>query len=143
MFKSEEVFAKFLDDQGKRWFYEPRKFNLSFSSYTPDFYCVDNDTYYEVANGKSTLIKKEAKMNLFEKEYPDLKLKVVTPKGKEIPKIDGRYCISKANVANHSPITAFSIPKELLEKVKAVAKEEDRPISYIYRKIVREHFEGK
>lgn len=44
---------------------------------------------------------------------------------------------------NKNPITAFSIPVNLLEKVKATAKEEDRAISYILRRIVREYYEGK
>lgn len=39
--------------------------------------------------------------------------------------------------------TAFALPSSLMDKITAEAKKDDRTPSYIIRKIVRDHFEGK
>jgi hypothetical protein len=45
----EANFARILNLQGKRWTYEERTFQLTPSlSYTPDFYVIDDDCFYEL-----------------------------------------------------------------------------------------------
>lgn len=45
---SEGVFAKALDDNDIVWQYEPKRFKLSWCSYTPDFYLPEFDIWVEV-----------------------------------------------------------------------------------------------
>ncbi len=46
----ERQFASLLESQGKLFFYEPKSFKLPLphSSYRPDFYVVDDNTFYGV-----------------------------------------------------------------------------------------------
>lgn len=51
--KSEANYARFLNHLGLTWVYEPKTFffeevTRGTLSYTPDFYCADNDKWYEV-----------------------------------------------------------------------------------------------
>ena len=39
--------------------------------------------------------------------------------------------------------TAFALPASLMDKIKIEAEKEDRTPSYIIRRIVRDHYEGK
>ena len=55
---SEGVFAQELDDAGIEWQYEPRRFKLSWCSYTPDFYLPEFDLWVEI---KGWLKPKQAK----------------------------------------------------------------------------------
>jgi len=82
MQKSEREFADFLESKGKTWIYHPGTFKLTlggFKSYEPDFYCYEDDIFYEV---KTSLTPKDAeRMLIFKKEYPSLKLKIVSSNG--------------------------------------------------------------
>lgn len=46
--KSETLFALHLDSLGVVWSYEPQRFDLGWSTYTPDFYLPDLDLWIEV-----------------------------------------------------------------------------------------------
>lgn len=46
--KSETLFAAALDALGLSWEYEPTRFDLGWSTYTPDFYIADLDLWIEV-----------------------------------------------------------------------------------------------
>jgi predicted nuclease of restriction endonuclease-like RecB superfamily len=46
--KSETLFAAALDALGLSWEYEPVRFDLGWSTYTPDFYIADLDLWIEV-----------------------------------------------------------------------------------------------
>lgn len=78
-FKSSYEFAfciDILEKQNINWVYEPRRFKLSNGKvYIPDFYDKDNDIFYEV-KGYLTDKSKE-KLDLFYKEYEQIKLKVL------------------------------------------------------------------
>ena len=79
MFKSEKQFAEFLKSQGKTYKPQPKTFRFNGTNYRPDFYCPEDDTYYEV---KKTLSFGDTKrLLLFKKAFPNLKLKVVSPNG--------------------------------------------------------------
>jgi len=79
MVKSEKQFAHFLESQGKTYVPQPRTFKYNGKSYRPDFYCMQDDTYYEV---KTQLLFSEAVRLLeFKKFYPYVKLKIVAPNG--------------------------------------------------------------
>lgn len=79
MYKSEKQFANALTLQGKTWKAQPRRFRLGKTTYTPDFYCPEEDIYYEV---KKQLDSKDLKKILkFKKAYPAIVLKIVSPAG--------------------------------------------------------------
>ena len=72
----EANYCRVLNLLGRKWSYEPRRFLLkNGSSYTPDFKV--GSSFVEVKGYVSPLWKK--KVQLFHEQYPDVKLKVITP----------------------------------------------------------------
>lgn len=53
--RSEAEFAWQRDCEGKTWFHQPKKFALPapWSSYTPDFYVVEDQCFYEILGSTS------------------------------------------------------------------------------------------
>lgn len=79
MHPSERQFANFLESQDKTWVYHPKRFKFDGTSYQADFYCPEDDIYYEV---KTRLTSEDAFLLLkFKKLYPKIRLKVVSPNG--------------------------------------------------------------
>lgn len=81
---SEEEFANILNFYHIRWEYEPKTFPLIWDgagnvveSFTPDFYLPDMDLYIELTTMKQSLVtKKNRKVRLFKKLYPELYIKL-------------------------------------------------------------------
>ena len=79
---SEVEFAKVLDFYRIPWQYEPQTFPIEWwpdgrvkSSFSPDFYLTELDTYLELTTMKQSLVtKKNRKVRLFRELYPDKKL---------------------------------------------------------------------
>lgn len=44
----EVAYAKYLDKNNIKWLYEPKTFDLGNTTYTPDFYLPETDTYIEI-----------------------------------------------------------------------------------------------
>ena len=80
--ESEAEFAKVLDFYGIPWRYEPETFPIEWwpdgrvkSSFSPDFYLPEMDTYLELTTMKQSLVtKKNRKVRLFRERYPEKKL---------------------------------------------------------------------
>lgn len=80
--ESEAEFAKVLDFYGIPWLYEPETFPIEWwpdgrvkSSFSPDFFLPEMDTYLELTTMKQSLVtKKNRKVRLFRERYPDKKL---------------------------------------------------------------------
>lgn len=111
MHKSEKEFADFLTRQGKTYIYEPKTFKFNGKKYQPDFYCPEDDIYYEV---KIKLSSKDiVKMLEFKAKYRDLKLKVVSPNGYPFySTISGKYLASleeKINFIKSTDILDISL----------------------------------
>ena len=68
-------FAKWLDAFDINWQYESKTFNLGNYTYTPDFYLPDFNYYIEIKGWLTNISK--IKLNLFKKQYPDIKLKIL------------------------------------------------------------------
>jgi hypothetical protein len=79
MHASERQFADFLTAHGKTWKAQPCRFKLGDTTYTPDFYCPEDDLYYEVKRACSS--REIEKVIRFKSTYPKIKLKVVSPDG--------------------------------------------------------------
>ena len=45
-------FSEFLENKHMTWVFEPMRFVVGDSTYRPDFYCPDNDTFYVVEQGR-------------------------------------------------------------------------------------------
>ncbi len=76
---SEREFADFLESQGKTYKPQPKTFRFDGTSYRPDFYCFEDDIYYEV---KTSFPTGEAiRLLKFKKSFPYIKLKIVSPNG--------------------------------------------------------------
>lgn len=80
--ESEAEFAQVLDFYRIPWKYEPETFPIEWwpdgrvkSSFSPDFYLTELDTFLELTTMKQSLVtKKNRKVRLFRELYPDKKL---------------------------------------------------------------------
>jgi hypothetical protein len=79
---SEAEFARVLDFYRIPWQYEPQTFPIEWwpdgrvkSSFSPDFYLTELDTFLELTTMRQSLVtKKNRKVRLFRELYPDKKL---------------------------------------------------------------------
>jgi len=71
----EIAYAKYLDKQGIKWQYEPKTFDLGYTTYTPDFYLLDNKEYIEIKGWFRE--KDKIKMNNFKIDYPKEKITIL------------------------------------------------------------------
>jgi len=74
----EIAYAKWLDGKNIEWQYEPNAFDLGNTTYTPDFYLPEDDTYIEI-KGYWREDAKE-KFKLFKKIYNNIKVIVLDQK---------------------------------------------------------------
>lgn len=81
MYPSEKQFSETLTPQGLTWEYESKRFPIGNTTYTPDFYVKENDTYYEVVGTRQAYSFNKKKYKLFFKLYPNIKLIFVRPNG--------------------------------------------------------------
>ncbi len=71
-------YAEYLDKQGIKWLYEPKAFDLGNTTYTPDFYLPESDTYVEIKGfWRKISINKFLAFRLF---YPDIKINILIKK---------------------------------------------------------------
>ena len=63
-------FAKWCDKNNIKWLYEPKTFDLGYTSYTPDFYLPERDIYIEIKG----YLRKESKdkIKIFNRLYNNL-----------------------------------------------------------------------
>lgn len=76
----EANYARILNLRGIPWEYEPRKFKLGKTTYTPDFRVGKNE-YIEIKGWVSP--QWERKRRTFEKRYPEIDLEVLGPRSYE------------------------------------------------------------
>lgn len=75
----EANFARILNYQGKHWLYEHKTFSLNGTmSYTPDFYVLEDDTYYEL-KGRMNEISLQ-KLEAMGRVYPEIKIVIIGDK---------------------------------------------------------------
>lgn len=60
----------------------PRRFDFLASWYVPDFYSVEEDTYYEVIGSRQRAAQLAVKLDLMTVFYPNVRLQVVHPDGR-------------------------------------------------------------
>jgi hypothetical protein len=72
----EIAYAKYLDKNNIKWLYEYKTFDLGYTTYTPDFYLPETDTYVEIKGWWRPDAKK--KFRLFKKLYSKVKIEILT-----------------------------------------------------------------
>ncbi len=79
---AEAAFASQLEAEGKLYFYQPKAFVLPEleTSYTPDFYVIEDKTFYEVIGTRQAFSYQREKIESFRLNYPKLQLEVVNVK---------------------------------------------------------------
>ena len=104
--ESEKEFARILDFYKIRWEYEPTTFPIAWDeegyvreSFTPDFYLPDYGVFIELTTMKQALVtKKNRKVRLFEKHYPNIPIKLFYGK-------DYKALLAKFGIAPHDDET--------------------------------------
>lgn len=119
MHKSEKEFANFLKSQNKSYIYQPKTFRFNDTNYRPDFYCPEDNTYYEV---KRCLGLSEAiRLLNFKKFHPHIKFKIVSPNGYPYHSRSSGECLEiiekKLNILKSKDILEISF-NEFLENAK-------------------------
>jgi hypothetical protein len=74
----EVAYANYLDKNKIKWLYEPKTFDLGNSTYTPDFYLPETDTYIEIKGFITVEFKR--KYRIFKKKFKTIKLRVIKEK---------------------------------------------------------------
>lgn len=129
MIKSERKFANFLESCGKTYKHQPKVFRYNGKNYRPDFYCPEDDTYYEV---KTCLQLSEAiRLLKFKEFHPNIKFKIVSPNGYPYYSPSNAKYLKmierKLNIIKAKDILEISL-KEYHENIKDfhIQKREDR-----------------
>lgn len=75
----ELAFATRIEAEGKTWIHLPRRFPLRSlgSGYTPDFYVIEDNTFYEICGTRQAYSYARVKVEAFRREYPKFKLVVI------------------------------------------------------------------
>ena len=74
----EVAYAKYLDKQGIKWLYESKAFDLGNTTYTPDFYLPESDTYIEIKGYWRDKCKE--KFRKFKRLYFEVKINILFKK---------------------------------------------------------------
>jgi len=93
MHKCEEIFEKKLKKQFRLYDHQPKGFQMGRIHYRADFYCYDNDTYYEVVGTRQALSKLRHKITKLIETKPNIKIRIVKP--------DGHIYIDKEDLLSH------------------------------------------
>lgn len=141
MNKNEEQFAHLLEKQGKVWVYEPIRFDLDTTTYCPDFYCPDNNIFYEVIGTACAFYNNRHKYENLIKKYPLINLKIVKPDGTAFnpkPLFKG-----KARKKNKTICRQVKISIQLDDQLINIAEKECRTIASVIRQAIKEYLERR
>lgn len=142
MYFGEKNFAKTLKAKGYTWKYNPVRFPVDDHVYIPDFYCPNNNTYYEVVGGAATFKRNKKKIIRFMELYPDISFKMVDTRGKELTTETACH-VNFSKQVQRTRIFTFWVFIDLFRKVKKLADEERLSASHVINRIVRDYFKGK
>lgn len=78
MTTKEQRYLDFYADPKKRYFHHPGNFCLSNGRrYTPDFYCVEDDTYIEIVGSRQAYHQNKTKYRILEAEFPNITFQII------------------------------------------------------------------
>lgn len=116
-YQSEKDFiVNFFDHND--WTYEPRKFKLNGTTYTPDFYDIPRDTYIEVAASRQAFEANKHKYNEFVSAYPDINFEIRKHTGHLVQWTGNRVVW---NPPKRTIIPDMGIPKDVFSVMENMA----------------------
>ena len=116
------------------------------SKYRPDFYCPNNDTFFEVVGTRQAWQQNREKISLFRKQWPTLKFLVVHSDGREYLGNSSRYYgsqgIQMESVMRKQaqPRKGYTIKLTEFERAdleRGAAKKKMKPTEFL-RQLIRE-----
>ena len=140
MYKREKEFTKYLHKNGKSWIYQPERFKLEKTTYRADFYCPENDTYYEVAGSRQAFHLIKPKLIEFIKTYPKIKFKIVRPNGREYA---SKESLLKEGKSKPKKKFLFYMSEEMKNDLLQIAKERYLSIAEIIRIAIKEKIKNE
>ena len=141
MRESEGLFTEYLESMGKTWIYEPMRFHLSKSTYKPDFYCPDNDTFYEVSNTRQAFHSNKEKYERFIEEYPHIKFSIVRPSG-ELYASSQLVVVHKKNKTKEKKRKfTFYVFRDYFDKLQNIGEKNDCTVSLLINQAIDEFFD--
>lgn len=97
-------FAEVFTKRGLTLVAQPCRFWLAGirQKYSPDFFCVEEDTYYEVSGSRQAHSQGRARIVLMAREYSHIKFRVVKPNGEPYREIKKkkRLCLPRVIINN-------------------------------------------
>jgi len=138
MNKREEIFVCYLENQGKCWIFEPIRFQLKNTTYTPDFYCPDEDVFYEVVGTRQAISQRAKKIAEFIKTYPHIQFKLVHPNGKKYNYIS-RKMGKRKDPKDKMVFFGITINPKLLKQLNQYAKDNGYSVSFIIREALKSY----
>lgn len=78
---NERMFYNRMTKQGHTLVFTPRRFDLGVTTYTPDFYCPQLDTWFEVVASHRAYQLNRKKYLVFRRRHPHLRFKLVCVDG--------------------------------------------------------------
>ena len=136
----EEMFAKYLEKKGLAWVFEQIRFQLKDTTYKPDFYCPDNDTFYDVIGTRQALHCSRNKIKELLKTYPDIKYKMVKPTGEKYQIKPVRSIIygGKMKKIMENKLN-FYLPIKLEKRLREFADRKAWNVSFIIREAIEKY----
>ncbi len=115
--KGEKDFQKMMESKGMKLIPQPylRKFRIR-----PDFYCVNDDTYYEVISTRSAYLVRAKHIRLSQKR--GIRIKVVNPDGTPYERLKIRKRQPREKGTNPSYYIK-DFPDNLWNKFRQICKE--------------------
>ena len=138
MNKREEIFARYLEKQNKCWVFEPIRFEVNQTTYMPDFYCPDEDTFYEVVGTRQAISQRAKKIAEFIQIYPHIKFKLVHPNGEKY-----YYKPRKERFEDKMISLGVSINPVLSERLDRYAKDNGYSVSFTIREALKAYLPMK
>ena len=138
MWPREKVFADSLTAKKIKWVYQPKRFDLGNTTYTPDFFLPSKKMYVEVVGSHGAFKRGILKINRLKQLYPKIKLLVLDYKGNPYPYKKGikLYAESTENA------TSVKISIEQYERIKKFAKKHDKCVIAIIRSAIEKYLKG-
>lgn len=135
---NEGQFAEHLESQGKSWAYQPVKFKLKNTTYKPDFYCPENNTFYEVAGTRQAIHQRREKVKELLRIFPDINIEIVKPNGNKY-----KFYKEGLKMKEKTKTVILKIKESSFKGLKKIAEKEERTMASIIRQAIKEHLEKK
>lgn len=134
--KDEKKFSRVMKAKGMKLIPQPYLEKLHTR---PDFYCINNDTYYEVISHRDSYLTRAKLIRRTKRR--GIKIDVVNPDGTLYEKLKIARLKPRKDISNLSYLMR-SCPKELWIKLKKKCDKEDITIRKFILKIIKDYVDN-